>query len=139
MTLLLADPLDDLVQFVEQFLRSPKTKSRDKGHSAVFEGFEQDRFEPLHALLTPFVDSVPVSAFHDQHVGTFGRHRWIEDRRASRAKVTAETDPGIFVSNFDDRCAQNVSCGGESKFGIAGDILPFAVRDRMDQFGDRLK
>ena len=135
----LADPFDDLIQFKKYFLGPSKAKSGDQGHATILERLEQDRLEPLQASLAAFVNPISISALENEDIGSLRRDRRLEDWRATRADVSAKTDPHVLVADFDHRSPKNMARSRKTKFGVARQALPFPVGDRLDQIGDRLE
>lgn len=97
----LAVCLDDLLQFVEQFLGAANTERRDQYGAAVSQGMFDHRLQALGAGGSVFVCAVAIGAFEHQHVGRLGRLRIGQQRRVGRAEVAREDDGGLVLA-FDE-------------------------------------
>jgi hypothetical protein len=67
----LAVAVDDLFQFVEQFLRAADAEGRDEQAALVAEGVFAQRLQALAAVLAAFVAAVAVGAFQHDDVGAY--------------------------------------------------------------------
>jgi hypothetical protein len=79
------------------------------------------------------VKSISVGAFQYEHIGPFGTGRRKEDRRASRAQVTTEDEAFVSVVELDIGRSQDMPSRRISKGCAAWQVLPFAVRDRVNE------
>jgi len=61
--------VDDLFEFVEQFLGAADAKCGNEDGAMAFEGLLDDGFESLSAVLPVFMKAVAVGAFQHQDVG----------------------------------------------------------------------
>jgi hypothetical protein len=88
----LAVAVDDLFQFVEQFLGAADAEGRDEQAALVAEAAFAEGLQALPAILAAFVGAVAVGAFEDDDVGAVGRSgRW-QQGGVGGAEVTGEDD-----------------------------------------------
>jgi hypothetical protein len=64
--------VDDLFEFVEQFLGAADAEGRDEQAALVAEGVFAERLQALPAILAAFVAAVAVGAFQHDDVGGIG-------------------------------------------------------------------
>jgi hypothetical protein len=88
----LAVAVDDLFEFVEQFLRAADAEGGDEQAALVAESVFADRLQALPAVLAAFVGAVAVGAFEDDDVGAVGRSGRRQQGRVGGAEVAGEDD-----------------------------------------------
>ena len=99
--------LDELVQRVNEQLRSAHRERRDDHLAAVVQCAGEQRLDLVRQTGVSRVLAVAVGAFDEQHVDVLDRFRVAQNRVAAAADVAAEQQPAFcaaFVDVEDDLC-----------------------------------
>lgn len=84
--------MEDVFDFVEQFLGAAGTECRNEDGAMVSQGLVYCLFEPLLAVSAVFMQAVAVGTFQHQDVGALWRFGWLQQWRMGRPKVAGEHD-----------------------------------------------
>jgi hypothetical protein len=124
----MAVAVDDLFEFVQQFLGAADAEGRDEHRAAlVAEGVFADRLQPLPAIRRLLVAAVAVGALQHDDVGGIRRLGRRQQGRVGRAEVAGEDDAlpvrSLRQFAFDVGRAEDVAGRGEldAQAGVAGD------------------
>lgn len=82
--------MEDVFDFVEQFLGTAGTECRNEEGAMVSQGLICCLLEPLLAVSVVFMQAVAVGTFQHQDVGALWRFRRMQQRCVGRTKVSGE-------------------------------------------------